>query len=163
VHTWKLKLGNNYINRLTQAGFFMQMYPICLYHVKLFTKFVGFQAVAEYAVSWWLLTLDKRIGLGACKNSSRNLKILLSVGDVGQGIMRESKGNLDGGKQCSGLSLLLLLLLSLCLATSMENLQLHEFGDCLKFWSVWSVQRMLVVVICILGLLSKLTNQGVFS
>jgi hypothetical protein len=53
--------------------------------------------------------------------------------------------------------------LSLCLATSMENLQLHEFGDCLKFWSVWSVQRMLVVVICILGLLSKLTNQGVFS
>jgi hypothetical protein len=55
------------------------------------------------------------------------------LGDVGQGIMRESKGNLDGGKQCSGLSLLLLLLLSLCLATSMENLQLHEFGDCLKF------------------------------
>jgi hypothetical protein len=78
------------------------------------------------------LTLDKRIGLGAWKSSSRNLKILLSLGDVGQGIMREGKGNLDGGKQCSGLSLLLFLL-SLCLATSMENLQLHEFGDCLKF------------------------------
>jgi hypothetical protein len=79
--------------------------------------------------------LDKRIGLGAWKSSTRNLKILLSLGDVGQGIMREGKGNLDGGKQCSGLSLLLLLLLllSLCLATSMENLQLHEFGDCLKF------------------------------